>query len=113
MAYDLKPSCDFLFGYFSCALPKDIIDVELTVRTVKGIHAFQKDCNTESTTCSPWSRQMKPFPLLCRKIQAFKEEKRAENSPFPYFTKYTRKTIPTKGTREMSQKRSKSRKLDM
>ena len=85
MACDLKPSCDSLFGYFCCALPEDTIDIELTVRTVKGIHTFWKDHTTQSTTCSPCSRQMKPFPSLCRKIQALKEEKRDENNPFPQF----------------------------
>ena len=114
MACDLKPSCDFLFRYFCCAHPEDTIDVESTVGTVKGIHTFKKDHTTQSTTCSPQSRKIKPFPSFCRKMQAFIEEKRNENSPFsPILTQYTRNTVPTKRTKERPQKRSKSRKVDM
>ena len=84
------------------------------MRTVKGIHTFWKDHTTQSTTYSPCSRQMKPFPSLCKKIKAFMEEKRDENNPFsPILTQFTRKTVAIKRIRERSQKRSKSRKLDL
>ena len=76
MACELKLSCNFLFGFFQCALPEDTMDIEVTGRTVKGIHTYRKDHTTESATCSPWSRWMKPFPSLRNKIEAFKEEKR-------------------------------------
>ena len=113
MAWDLKPSCDFLFGYPCCALPEDTIDVELTMRTVKGIHTSWKDHTTKSTTCSSWSRWMKSFPSFCRKIQALEEEKRHKNIPFSPSTPMHQKICPHKRTRERSQKRSKSKKLDM
>ena len=111
MACDLKPTCDFIFGFLKCTLPQDIIDVELTVRKVKEIHTFRKDHTTESAT---WSREMKPFPCLRKKVEAFGEEKKDENSPFhPNPIKFTMKDAPTKRSRERSHRRSKQRKLDM
>ena len=95
-ALHLKPSFDLLFRYFCCAIPEDMIDVELTVRTVQCIHTSQKDHTTQSTTCSPLSRQMKPYPSLCRKIQAFVEQKTDENSPFPNCDQIHQKHCPHK-----------------
>ena len=36
MACDLEPTCNFL-GYFSCTLPEDTIDVDITGHSLKGI----------------------------------------------------------------------------
>ena len=55
-------------------LPMDTVDVELTVRTVKGIYTYQKDHMAKSTVFSPWSRTIIPFPLLRRKIQAYQDQ---------------------------------------
>ena len=52
------------------------VDVELTVRMVKGIYIYIKDHITESMVFSPWSRSIIPFPSLCKKIQAFQDENR-------------------------------------
>ena len=82
MAWESKPTCDFLFGFFQCALLEGTIDIELTARMVKGIHSYRKDHTSEQVTCSPRSRQMKPFPSLRKKIGAFEEEKNNKNSPF-------------------------------
>ena len=116
MACELKPSCDFLFRFCQCAFPEDTIYIEVTVRMVKGIHTYRTDHTTKSGTCSPWSRQMKPFPLCRKQIEAFKEEKRNKNSSFtPRTVKFTKKAIPSKRSRDRSLRRSKSmsRKLDM
>ena len=42
MACDLKPMCNFLYGYFHCALPEGSINVGVTVRTLGRIHNFWK-----------------------------------------------------------------------
>ena len=77
----------------------------------QGIHTFREDNMTESATCSPWSRWMKLFLSLRKKIEAFKEEKRDENSPFtPSSIKFTRKEVPAKRYRD---RRSMSRKPDI
>ena len=52
----------------------DMVDVELTVRMVKGIYTYQKDHMAKSMVFSPWSRTIIPFPSLRRKIQAYHDQ---------------------------------------
>ena len=40
MASNLELQYNFLYGSFTCNLPEDTIDVEVTVHTLKGIHTF-------------------------------------------------------------------------
>ena len=57
---------------------------------------------------------MKPFPSLRKKIEAFEEEKKDENSLFnPNAIKFTKKDAPTKRSKERFQKRSKQERLEM
>ena len=36
MAREISPICDFIFGSLHTCLPMDTVDVELTIRMVKG-----------------------------------------------------------------------------
>ena len=54
----------------------DMVDVELMIRTVKGIYTYRKDHTAKSIVFSPWSTNVIPFPSLHKKIQAFQEENR-------------------------------------
>ena len=54
----------------------DTVDVELMIRTVKGIYTYRKDHTAKSMVFSPWSRTVIPFPSLHNKIQAFQVENR-------------------------------------
>ena len=42
MPCDLAPNCNYLFRYFSCTLPGDMVDVDITMHTLKGINTFRK-----------------------------------------------------------------------
>ena len=91
MAREISLVCNFIFGSICTSLPTDMVDVELTIRTVKGIYTYRKDHAAKSTVFSPWSRAVIPFPLLCRKIQAFWSESRQamvwdNNNVMPYFS---------------------------
>ena len=114
MACELKPTCKLFFGFLWCSLPRDTIEIELTVRTVQWIHTFRKDHTVKMATCSPWSRWMKLFLSLQKKIEAY-EEKRDEiswfhSNPNPF----TKRSPFSKRSRENKQKmgKSKVRKLD-
>ena len=52
----------------------DTVDVELTVRMVKGIYTYRKDHTAKSTVFLPWSMTVIPFPSLQRKIQAYRDQ---------------------------------------
>ena len=107
MACNLEPQCNFLYGYFTCNLPEGTIDMDVTVCTLKGIHTFTKDHNTQMSTCSLWGTPVRPFPSLRRKMKDYTEECQAFINPFavnrenpnrPNPSPFAKKpkTIPTK-----------------
>ena len=116
--------CSCLFGYFHCALPEDTIDVEVTVRTLNGIQTYQKDCSTQSTSCSPQGTLVKPFPSLHREMNDYMEEKRKLVNPFTPCQRPSnrqnfslpKKTIPTKkkksDSKRVSKQQHKLRKIE-
>ena len=79
MAREVSPVCNFIFGSTCMCLPTDTVDVELTIRTVKGIYTYHhKDHTVESIIFTPWSKSVIPFPSLRCKIQAFKDDNRQQ-----------------------------------
>ena len=61
MAREINPMCNFFGSMLTCLLT-DMMDIELTIRMVKGIYTYHKDHTAESTIFSPWSKGMIPFP---------------------------------------------------
>ena len=53
MAREISPICDFVFGSIHTCLPTDTVDMEVTIRMVKGIYTYCKDHIVESTIFSP------------------------------------------------------------
>ena len=43
MAREISPICNFIFGSIWTGLQTDMKDVEITIRTVKGIYTYRKD----------------------------------------------------------------------
>ena len=89
MTCDLEPTSNFLFGFFLCTLPEDMITVDITVHTLKEFHTFRKDRNAQISRCSPWSMEVKPFPSLWKKMKDYIEEHQAiaslfTNRSYPY-----------------------------
>ena len=76
MPREISPICNFIFGSIHRGLLTDTVDVELTIRMVKGIYTYKKDHMAKSTVFSPWNRAVIPSPSLCKKIQAFQDENR-------------------------------------
>ena len=74
MAREISSICDFIFGSLCTGLLTDTVDVELTIRTGKGIYTYCKDHTVESTVFSLWSKSVIPFPSLRCKIQAFQDD---------------------------------------
>ena len=74
MAREISPVSDFIFGSIMTGLLMDTVNVELTVRMVKGIYMHRKDHMAKSTVFSPWSRTIIPFSSLRRKLQAYQDK---------------------------------------
>ena len=68
--------CNFIFRSIQTGLLTDTVDLDLTIRMVKGIYMYRKDHTAKSTVFSPWSRTIIPFPSLCKKIQVYQDENR-------------------------------------
>ena len=116
MACDLSPQCNLLYGFFSCQLPEDTICIEITVRTLKGIHSFRKYCATQSSSCSPLNLQTKPFPLLLQKVDSYMEDIKRIANPFTpvwrpiNLSSFAKKSTPRKRSK-IESKRSSSKHL--
>ena len=90
MAREISPICDFIFRSIQTGFLTDTVDVDLTIRMVKGIYAYRKDHPAESMVFSPWSRSVIPFPSLQRKIQAYQDKNKQTSAwnkghTAPYF----------------------------
>ena len=48
MAREINTVCDFIFGSICTCLPMDMVDIELTIRMVKGIYTYHQDHIMES-----------------------------------------------------------------
>ena len=82
MACNLATNCNFLFWLFTCSLLEDTIDVNLMVHTLRGIHTFRKDRNTQMSKCSPWGTDVKPFLCLQKKMMEYLRQRQAIANPF-------------------------------
>ena len=68
MAREISHVGDFIFRSIWTGLLMDNVDIELTVRMIKGIYTYRKDHTAGSMVFSPWSRTIIAFPsltLLC------------------------------------------------
>ena len=82
MACVLKPECNFLHGYFTYFLPVETMDVEVKIKTMKGIHMFWRDRTTQVISCNPWSSRVGLYPSLIRKMRTYLElEGKLSNQP--------------------------------
>ena len=43
MTRQINPVCDFMLGYLKSELPEDMVDVDVKIRTVRGIHTLKED----------------------------------------------------------------------
>ena len=75
MAGEISLVCNFIFGSIRTSLLMDKVDVNLTIRMVKGIYMYCKDHTMESTIFTLWSKSVIPFPSLTQTIQAFRNDK--------------------------------------
>ena len=115
MELNLKAQCDFVFNNFYCVLLEDMMDVEVTIWTVDGIHTYRRERMTTTASYSPWSRQVSPFSSLRKKIDNYEEEKKEnceKRRSFNPFTPVRENNFGKKRSRR-SQKSRKYRKLDM
>ena len=60
MAREISPICDFVFRLIRTSLPTDMVHVDLTIYTIKGIYTYRRDHTAESTIFTLWSKKVIP-----------------------------------------------------
>ena len=73
MACLLQVECNFLHGYFRCWLPVEVVDVEVKITSMQGMHIFQRDRATQLIKCTLWSTRLCPHPTIIKKMKTFLE----------------------------------------
>ena len=69
----LQPECNFLHGYFRCWLLVEVVDVEVKITSIQGMHIFRRDRTTQLIKCTPWSTRLFPHPTIIKKKKTFPE----------------------------------------
>ena len=122
MACDLAPQCHILYRFFQCQLPEDTIDIEIMVRTMKGIYTFKKDHSNQTSSCSPWGWQFHPFPFLVKKMKVYLEESRNIADPLnltctypnrPTISPFAKLQTPKKKKTRNSKKKSRKETIKL
>ena len=73
MACLLQPECSFLYGFFRCKLPVEVVDVEVKIMSMQGTHIFRRDQTMQVIKCTPWSTRLHPHPTIIKKMKTFLE----------------------------------------
>ena len=73
MACLLQPECNFLHGFFRCRLLVEMVDVEVKITSMQGMHIFRRDRATQLIKCTLWSTRLCPHPTIIKKMKTFLE----------------------------------------
>ena len=69
MACLIQPEWSFLYGYFRCRLPVEVVDVEVKIISMQGMHIFKRDTTMQLIKCTPWSTRLCPNPSIIKKMK--------------------------------------------
>ena len=73
MACLLQPECNFLHRFFRCKLPIEVVDMEVKVTSMQGMHIFKRDRITQIIKCVPWTTKLCLHPNIIKKMRTFLE----------------------------------------
>ena len=73
MACLLQPECNFLHEFFRCKLPVEVVDMEIKVMSMQGMHIFRRDRTTQLIKCTPWTTKLQPHPTIVKSMKTFLE----------------------------------------
>ena len=73
MACLLQPKLNFVHGFFRCKLPVEVVDIEVKVTSMQGVHIFRRDRTTQLIRCIPCTMKLHPHPTIVKKMKTFLE----------------------------------------
>ena len=94
MACLLQPECNFLQGFFRCKLPVEVVDIEVKVTSMQGMHIFRSDRTTQLIKCTPWSMQLYPCPTIVKRMKTFLEVENKMGPIIPALVNQFRTPLP-------------------
>ena len=94
MACLLQPECNFLHGFFRCKLPVEVVDMEVKVMSMQGMHIFRRDRTTQLIKCTPWTMKLHPHPTIVKKIKTFLEVENKMGPRIPALVSQFRPPLP-------------------
>ena len=94
MACLLQPECNFLHGFFRCKLPVEVIDMEVKITSMQGMHIFRRDRTTQLIRCIPWTMKLCPHPTIVKKMKTFLEVKNKMGPIIPALVSQFRPPLP-------------------
>ena len=117
MACPLKPECNFLHRFFRCKLPVEVVDIDVKVTSMQGMHILRRDRTTQLIRCIPWTTKLHPHPNIVKMMKTFLEVENKMGpiipalvsqfrSPLPETNPNFRKSDTTEETKRVHQKRS-------
>ena len=78
----LQPECNFLHRFFRCKLPVEVVDVEVKITSMQGMHIFRRERMTQLIKCTPWSMRLHPHPTIIKKTKTFLEVENKDGNQF-------------------------------
>ena len=73
MACLLQPEFNFLHGYLRCQLPVEVLDVEVKITSMQGMHILSRDRTTQLIKYTLWSTRLCPHLTIIKKMRTFLE----------------------------------------
>ena len=73
MACLLQPESNFLHGFFRCRLLVEVVDIEVKITSMQGMHIFTRDRMTQLIKCTPRSMRLCLHPTIIKKMKTFLE----------------------------------------
>ena len=116
MACLLQPECNFLHRFFRCKLPVEVVDVEVKVTSMQGMHIFKRDKTTQLIRCMPWTTKLCLQPNIVKKMKTFLEVENKMGPIIPALVSQFRPPLPetspniSKGDSTEKRKRATPRK---
>ena len=94
MACLLLPECNFLHRFFLCKLPVEVVDIEVKVTSMQGMHIFKRDRTTQLIRYMPWTTKLHPHPNIIKKMKTFLEVENKMGPIIPALVSQFRPPLP-------------------
>ena len=57
--------------FFRCKLTVEVVDIEMKITSMQGMHIFRRDRTTQLIKCTPWSTRLCPHSTIIKKKKNF------------------------------------------